>query len=35
VMTVVALIFIPGVIVYQAWTYHIFRQRVTRKTLEY
>ncbi len=35
VMTVVALILIPGVIVYQAWTYHIFRQRVTRKTLEY
>jgi cytochrome d ubiquinol oxidase subunit II len=35
VMTVVALIFIPGVIVYQAWTYYIFRQRVTRKTLEY
>lgn len=35
VMSVVALIFIPLVIVYQAWTYYIFRQRVTRKTLEY
>lgn len=35
VMSVVALIFIPLVIVYQAWTYYIFRERVTRKTLEY
>lgn len=35
IMSVVALIFIPLVIVYQAWTYYIFRQRVTRKTLEY
>lgn len=35
VMSVIALIFIPLVIVYQAWTYYIFRQRVTRKTLEY
>jgi cytochrome d ubiquinol oxidase subunit II len=35
VMAVVALIFIPLVIAYQAWTYYVFRQRVTRKTLEY
>ncbi|MCX7838853.1 MAG: cytochrome d ubiquinol oxidase subunit II [Anaerolineae bacterium] len=35
VMSVVALIFIPLVIAYQAWTYYVFRERVTRKTLEY
>lgn len=35
VMAVVALVFIPLVIVYQAWTYYVFRERVTRKTLEY
>lgn len=33
VMSVVALIFIPLVIAYQAWTYYIFRQRVSKKTL--
>ena len=33
VMSVVALIFIPLVIVYQAWTYYIFRQRVSKKTV--
>jgi cytochrome d ubiquinol oxidase subunit II len=35
IMSVVALVFIPLVIIYQAWTYYVFRQRVTRKTLEY
>ena len=30
VMTIVALIFTPFVIVYQAWTYWVFRQRVRR-----
>ena len=34
VMSVIALIFIPLVIVYQGWTYYIFRQRVSKKTLE-
>jgi cytochrome d ubiquinol oxidase subunit II len=28
VMTVVLLVFLPGVLVYQSWTYHVFRQRV-------
>jgi cytochrome bd ubiquinol oxidase subunit II len=28
VMSVVALIFVPLVLVYQGWTYHVFRQRV-------
>jgi cytochrome d ubiquinol oxidase subunit II len=28
VMSVVALIFLPLVLVYQGWTYHVFRQRV-------
>lgn len=37
VMTIVALIFIPIVLVYQIWTYYIFRQRikVDPKTLVY
>jgi cytochrome d ubiquinol oxidase subunit II len=30
VMTVVALIFVPIVLVYQGWTYWVFRKRVTR-----
>jgi cytochrome d ubiquinol oxidase subunit II len=30
VMTIVALIFTPFVLVYQGWTYWVFRQRVTR-----
>ena len=33
VMSVVALIFIPLVILYQGWTYWVFRQRVSKKTL--
>jgi cytochrome bd ubiquinol oxidase subunit II len=28
VMTVVALVFIPLVVLYQGWTYHVFRARV-------
>jgi cytochrome d ubiquinol oxidase subunit II len=28
VMTVVALIFVPLVMLYQGWTYHVFRARV-------
>ncbi len=30
VMTIVALIFVPIVLVYQGWTYHVFRQRIKR-----
>jgi cytochrome d ubiquinol oxidase subunit II len=33
VMSVVALIFIPLVILYQGWTYWVFRQRVSKKSL--
>jgi cytochrome d ubiquinol oxidase subunit II len=29
VMTVVAVILLPVVILYQAWTYHVFRQRIS------
>ena len=29
VMTVIVVIFLPGVLVYQAWTYHVLRRRVT------
>jgi cytochrome bd ubiquinol oxidase subunit II len=32
VMTVVALIFVPIVLVYQGWTYRVFRQRVKRES---
>ncbi len=36
VMTIVAFIFVPIVLVYQGWTYYTFRQRITRETeLEY
>lgn len=31
IMTVVALIFVPIVLVYQGWTYWIFRKRITQK----
>ncbi len=34
VMTVVALIFVPIVLIYQGWTYYIFRKRITRQTIE-
>jgi cytochrome d ubiquinol oxidase subunit II len=30
---VVALIFVPVVLAYQAWTYWVFRKRVTREQL--
>jgi cytochrome d ubiquinol oxidase subunit II len=29
IMTVVAVIFVPVVLVYQGWTYYVFRKRVT------
>jgi len=36
VMSIVALIFVPIVLVYQGWTYWVFRQRIGRKSeLEY
>jgi cytochrome d ubiquinol oxidase subunit II len=31
VMTVIALIFVPIVLVYQGWTYWVFRKRITQK----
>jgi cytochrome d ubiquinol oxidase subunit II len=33
VMLVVALVFVPVVLGYQAWSYWVFRQRVTRQTI--
>ena len=35
-MTIVAVIFVPVVLVYQVWTYYVFRKRVTvpRATVE-
>ncbi len=33
VMTFIALVFVPIVLVYQGWTYYVFRQRVSTKTL--
>ncbi len=35
VMTVVALIFVPIVLLYQAWTYWVFRERVGKQVLKY
>jgi cytochrome d ubiquinol oxidase subunit II len=35
IMTIVALTLVPIVLAYQAWTYWIFRKRVTSKDLEY
>lgn len=35
IMTYAALILVPIVLVYQAWTYWVFRKRVTAKNLEY
>ncbi len=36
VMSIVALIFVPVVLAYQAWNYYVFRQRIGRETeLEY
>lgn len=34
-MTVVALVFVPIVLIYQAWTYYIFRHRISEKDLHY
>ena len=34
VMTVVAVIFLPVVLIYQAWTYHVFRRRIGTADLE-
>ncbi len=33
IMTIVAIIFVPIVLAYQGWTYYVFRQRVSKKTL--
>lgn len=33
VMSIVALIFVPLVLVYEGWTYYVFRQRVSKKSL--
>jgi cytochrome d ubiquinol oxidase subunit II len=30
-MTVVAIILLPVVLAYQAWTYYVFRKRVSRR----
>ena len=30
-MSIVALIFVPIVLVYQGWTYYMFRKRITTK----
>lgn len=35
IMTIVALTLVPLVLIYQAWTYWVFRQRITDKELEY
>ena len=34
VMTVVAVIFVPIVLIYQGWTYYTFRKRVTRQSVQ-
>jgi cytochrome bd ubiquinol oxidase subunit II len=34
VMTIIALIFLPLVLLYQGWTYHVFRRRVEATDLE-
>lgn len=35
IMTIAALVLVPVVLVYQIWTYWVFRKRVTAKELEY
>ena len=35
IMTVAAVIFVPIVLIYQTWTYWIFRKRITAKDLKY
>jgi cytochrome d ubiquinol oxidase subunit II len=32
VMTIVALIFVPIVLIYQSWSYWVFRKRLTTKS---
>lgn len=34
VMTLVAVVFVPIVLIYQGWTYYVFRQRITRETVQ-
>jgi len=35
-MTIVALFFVPIVLIYQGWSYYVFRQRLTEEShLEY
>ncbi len=33
IMTIVAVIFVPIVLLYQGWTYYVFRERVSKKSL--
>ncbi len=33
-MTIVAVIFVPIVLLYQGWTYYTFRKRVTRQSVQ-
>jgi cytochrome d ubiquinol oxidase subunit II len=33
VMTIIVAIFLPAVLAYQAWTYHVFRRRITAPSL--
>ena len=35
IMTIAAVCFVPIVLIYQGWTYWVFRKRITRKDLEY
>ncbi len=35
VMSIIAVIFVPIVLLYQGWSYWVFRQRITRHNLEY
>lgn len=35
IMTVAAVVFVPVILLYQGWTYWVFRKRVTAKHLEY
>jgi cytochrome bd ubiquinol oxidase subunit II len=35
VMTVIALVVLPVVLIYQAWTYHVFRHRLTGESAHY
>ena len=35
IMTIVALVMVPIVLLYQGWTYWVFRQRVSTKHLHY